>query len=84
VYIRLIEGKHERRTVRLNDEVALKIGADEKLARPALEQPSVALYYGILLSATGKTKEAAPFIQIALTNGNPLPEEKQLLVEILK
>ena len=31
VYIRLIEGSHECRTVRLNDEVALNIGADEKL-----------------------------------------------------
>ena len=31
VYIRLIEGKHECRTMRLNDEVALNIGADEKL-----------------------------------------------------
>ena len=31
VYIRLLEGKHECRTVRLNDEVALNIGADEKL-----------------------------------------------------
>ena len=31
VYIRLIEGKHECRIVRLNDEVALNIGADEKL-----------------------------------------------------
>ena len=30
VYIRLIEGKHECRTVRLNNEVALNIGADEK------------------------------------------------------
>ena len=31
LYIRLIEGKHECRTVRLNDKVALNIGADEKL-----------------------------------------------------
>lgn len=31
LYIRLIEGKHECRTVRLNDDVALNIGADEKL-----------------------------------------------------
>lgn len=31
VYIRLIEGQHECRTLRLNDEVALNIGADEKL-----------------------------------------------------
>ncbi len=31
VYIRLIEGEHECRTLRLNDEVALNIGANEKL-----------------------------------------------------
>lgn len=31
VYIRLIEGKHECRTVRLNEEIALNIGAGEKL-----------------------------------------------------
>jgi uncharacterized protein YuzE len=31
VYIRLVEGKHECRTVRLSEEVALNIGADEKL-----------------------------------------------------
>jgi uncharacterized protein YuzE len=29
--IRLIEGKHECRTVRLNKEIALNIGPDEKL-----------------------------------------------------
>jgi uncharacterized protein YuzE len=31
LYIRFVEGKHECRTVRLNDEVALNMGADEKL-----------------------------------------------------
>ena len=31
LYIRLIEGKHECRTVRLNEEIALNIGPDEKL-----------------------------------------------------
>lgn len=31
LYIRLIEGNHECRTVRLNEEIALNIGADEKL-----------------------------------------------------
>ena len=31
LYIRLIEGKHECRTVRLNEEIALNIGHDEKL-----------------------------------------------------
>ena len=31
LYIRLIEGKYECRTVRLNEEIALNIGPDEKL-----------------------------------------------------
>jgi uncharacterized protein YuzE len=31
LYIRLLEGKHECRTVRLSEEVALNIGAGEKL-----------------------------------------------------
>ncbi len=31
LYIRLIEGKHECRTVRLNEEIALNIGKGEKL-----------------------------------------------------
>jgi uncharacterized protein YuzE len=31
LYIRFVEGKQECRTVRLNDEVALNLGADEKL-----------------------------------------------------
>jgi len=53
LYIRLIEGKHECRTVRLNEEIALNIGKDEKLvgieildAKEVLgsgKQPSVVL-----------------------------------------
>ena len=31
LYIRLIEGKYECRTVRLNEEIALNIGPGEKL-----------------------------------------------------
>ncbi|MCL4704091.1 DUF2283 domain-containing protein [bacterium] len=31
LYLRLIEGKHECRTVRLNEEVALNINTGEKL-----------------------------------------------------
>lgn len=31
LYIRLLEGRHECRTVRLSEEVALNIGAGEKL-----------------------------------------------------
>jgi uncharacterized protein YuzE len=31
LYIRLIEGKYECRTLRLNEEIALNIGTEEKL-----------------------------------------------------
>lgn len=31
LYIRLIEGKYECRTLRLNEDIALNIGPDEKL-----------------------------------------------------
>ena len=31
LYIRLVEGKYECRTLRLNEEIALNIGPDEKL-----------------------------------------------------
>ncbi len=31
LYIRLIEGKYECRTLRLNEQIALNIGPDEKL-----------------------------------------------------
>jgi uncharacterized protein YuzE len=31
LYIRLLEGRHECRSVRLSDEIALNIGAGEKL-----------------------------------------------------
>jgi hypothetical protein len=60
------------------------LAALQTLDRSVLEQPSVALYYGVLLSATGRTNEASPFIQIALIKGRLLPEEKQLLVETPK
>ncbi len=31
LYIRLVEGPHECRTVRLNEDIALNIGEDERL-----------------------------------------------------
>lgn len=31
VYIKLIDGEHQCRTLRLNDEISLNIGKDEKL-----------------------------------------------------
>lgn len=55
------------------------LAAMQKLPTATLEEPSVALYYGVLLSATGKGNEAAPYLKIAQTQGRLLPEEKQLL-----
>ena len=57
------------------------LAALQKLEPAQLEKRSVALYYGVLLSAMGKTGEAAPYLQIARTKGQLLPEEKQLLAE---
>jgi predicted Zn-dependent protease len=57
------------------------LAAMQKLNHSQLEQRSVALYYGLLLSATGKASGAAPYLQIARTDGQLLPEEKQLLAE---
>ena len=60
------------------------LAALQKLSRAELEQPSVALYYGVLLSAVGKSNEAAPYFKIARIEGRLLPEEKQLLAETMK
>ncbi len=49
-----------------------------KLAATQLQQPDAALYYGVLLAATGATNEAAPFLKIAGTKSEWLPEEKKL------
>jgi hypothetical protein len=50
-----------------------------KLDATLLQQPDAALYYGVLLAATGATNEAAPFLKIAGTKTQWLPEEKKLL-----
>jgi hypothetical protein len=58
------------------------LAAFRNLKLSQLEDPSAALYYGLLLTATGKSGEAAPYLQIAKTRGTLLPEEKQLLLEL--
>lgn len=55
------------------------IAALEKMKAGSLEQPSVALYYGVLLSAAGEPDKAAHFLALAKAKGTLLPEEKQLL-----
>jgi Flp pilus assembly protein TadD len=54
------------------------LAALEKLPPAALEQPSIALYYGVLLAATGQTNQSAHFLGLAQT-GVLLPEEKVLI-----
>jgi hypothetical protein len=51
----------------------------QKLDAHELQQPDTALYYAVLLAATGATNEAAPFVKIARTKTQWLPEEKVLL-----
>jgi predicted Zn-dependent protease len=54
--------------------------AMEMLKSELLEQPSVSLYYGVLLSVLGDTNRAVHFLMIAKNKGQLLPEEKYLLV----
>jgi thioredoxin-like negative regulator of GroEL len=53
----------------------------EMLKSELLEQPSVSLYYGVLLSAMGDTNRAGYFLMNAKNKGQLLPQEKHLLVE---
>jgi predicted Zn-dependent protease len=57
------------------------VAALEKLKTETLAQPSVALYYGVLLAALHETNRAAPYLAIAKSNGQLLPEEKKLLAD---
>ena len=55
----------------------------QKLKPEALETPSVALYYGLLLSATGETNQASKYLVIA-KKAELLPEEKALAAEAIR
>jgi predicted Zn-dependent protease len=59
------------------------LGVLEKLSPDALATPSVALYYGLLLSASGETNKAAKYLDIA-QKADLLPEEKALAAEAAK
>jgi cellulose synthase operon protein C len=50
----------------------------QKLKPGALEDPSVALYYGVMLSASGQSDQARKYLDLAQP-AKLLPEEKQLL-----
>jgi predicted Zn-dependent protease len=55
----------------------------QKLRPEALETPSVALYYGVLLSAAGDTSNASKYLEIAHTS-DWLREEKALVAQAIK
>ena len=55
----------------------------EKLKPEALETPSIALYYGVLLSASGETNKAGKYLSIA-QKAELLPEEKALAAEAVR
>ncbi|MCX6927948.1 MAG: hypothetical protein NT154_32775 [Verrucomicrobia bacterium] len=59
------------------------LAALEKLKPEALQNPSVALYYGLLLSASGQTNQAGQYLGIA-QKAQLLPEEKLLATDALK
>ncbi len=55
----------------------------DRLNAEALETPSVALYYGLLLSEAGQTNKAGKYLRIAQRSAL-LPEEKALVAEAVK
>jgi predicted Zn-dependent protease len=59
------------------------LGVLGTLSPEALESPSVALYYGVLLSASGDTNKAGKYLGIA-RKADLLPEEKALAAEAAK
>jgi len=59
------------------------LGVLDKLKPASLETPSVALYYGLLLSASGETNKAAKYLGIA-RKSDLLPEEKALVAAALR
>jgi Flp pilus assembly protein TadD len=53
----------------------------KKLPPDTLDRSPIALYYGLLLAASGNTNEAAKFLDIA-GSAKLLPEEKTLLLGV--
>jgi len=51
----------------------------KKMPAAALEQPAIALHYGVLLAATGDKAAARRYLSLAQRETSLLPEEKQLL-----
>jgi hypothetical protein len=56
------------------------LGVLGRVDRNALATPAVALYYGVLLAASGDIGQASRYLAIA-ENANLLPEEKELMAQ---
>ncbi len=67
----------------LQNRTAEGLAALEKLKPEKLELPSVAVYYGVLLSAAGEPGRAAKYLKLA-QKSQLLPEEKALAAEAAK
>ena len=52
------------------------------LPEAVLRQPAIAVYYGILLAASGDRTGAQPFLKIAEQSRDLLPEEKELVTQV--
>ena len=53
----------------------------ESISSDQLEDPSIDLYYGVILVAAGEKERAIPFLQRAARGTKLLPEEKTLLAD---
>ena len=61
---------------------AAALAAMQPLPPRELHEPAVALHYAILLVATGKAAAAEPYLAIARSAADLLPEEKALLATV--
>ena len=59
------------------------LGAFQKLKPETLDEPLVAFYYGLLLSAAGETNEAVKYLALG-SKSELLPEERSLMAEASK
>jgi Flp pilus assembly protein TadD len=50
----------------------------ERLPEEAIDDPSIGLYYGLVLAANGKGEAAKPYLTAALRSGQLFPEEESL------
>jgi Flp pilus assembly protein TadD len=59
------------------------LDAFKKLKPETLDQPLVAFYYGLLLSASGQTNQAGKYLSLA-SKSELLPEERNLMAQASK